>query len=458
MPSVLEPPQIRSLTQDRQSTLVHRIAVNVMRLAMLVAIAGIFGGGWYLAKRGFGREWRYRVVEELHRRGVEASVGRLTLDPFRGLVAQNVRIFDYKNRENTLAVISESSLYIHYAALIHHEPFLNALDVRNAQIALPLTTAERPAEKVQLNSFRAHIYFPPEQIYVSQAEGIFCGIRISASGQLIKRENYKPSSPIPEEEWRRRVAIVRWVVSELQKFNFPAAPPSLQVKFTGDVAEIENARVEATLRGDRLERGNYEIRNLSAAAEWKDQHLDVTQCEWSDHLGSFAGRADWNQQSNRANFQIRCSLDLRVFLDAFELSDSLVDVTFQSPPLVEVSGAVNFAANHLRPKVIGHAAFAQFIYKSEPFSDLAADFSWDGERTLLRDVRLRHQTGQLRADLFEAPNDFRLNLESTMAPSAVHGLVSPDLDEFLRDWEWQRPPTIHLAIQGSDHRPANWRG
>src|SRR5205823_4227066 len=88
------------------------IAVNVMRLAMLVAIAGIFGGGWYLAKRGFGREWRYRVVEELHRRGVEASVGRLTLDPFRGLVAQNVRIFDYKNRENTLAVISEISLDI----------------------------------------------------------------------------------------------------------------------------------------------------------------------------------------------------------------------------------------------------------------------------------------------------------------------------------------------------------
>src|SRR5436309_6018754 len=169
MPSVLEPPQIRSLTQDRQSTLVHRIAVNVMRLAMLVAIAGIFGGGWYLAKRGFGREWRYRVVEELHRRGVEASVGRLTLDPFRGLVAQNVRIFDYKNRENTLAVISEISLDINYAALIHHEPFLNALDVRNAQITLPLrrpmgeptkrnpTTSAPPSifRQKQINSVKA---------------------------------------------------------------------------------------------------------------------------------------------------------------------------------------------------------------------------------------------------------------------------------------------------------------
>src|SRR3989441_8980617 len=282
MPSVREPPQIRPLTRDRRSTLVHRIAVNVMRLAMLVAIAGIFGGGWYLAKRGFGRQWRYRVVEELHKRGVEASVGRLTLDPFRGLIAQNVRIFDYKNRENTLALISEVSLDINYAALIHHQPFLNALDVRDAQITLPLKAAEGKAEKAQLTNFRAHVYFPSEQIYVSQAEGIFCGIRISATGQLIKRENYQPSPAISPEEWQRRLMIAQRVLNELEKFQYPAALPSLQLKFSGDVAEIEKAHVEATLHGDRLERGGYEMRDLSAAAEWNDQHLNIAHCEWND--------------------------------------------------------------------------------------------------------------------------------------------------------------------------------
>jgi hypothetical protein len=429
-----------------------------LRVVVLAAICGILGGGWYLAKRGFGRQWRSLVVEELHKRGVEASVGRLTLDPFRGLVAKNVRIFDYKNRENTLAVISEISLDINYAALIHHESFLNALDVRNAQITLPLATTAGRMEKVQLNNFRAHVYFPPEQIYVSQAEGLFCGIRISATGQLIKRENYKPSPPIPEDEWRRRVAMGRWLVSELQKFNFPGAPPSLQVKFIGDVAELENARVEATLRGDRLQRGNYEMRNLSVAAEWKDRHLDVTQCEWNDHLGDFAARADWNQQSGRANFLIHSSLDLRVLLDAFDLSGPLADVTFDSPPRVEISGSVNFEANRIRPEMIGHAAFGRFSYKSALFSDLTADFSWDGERTLLRDLRLRHQTGHFRADLFEAPNDFRLNVESTMAPSAMAPVVSPELGAFLRQWEWQRSPSIRLSIRGENRNPGSWRG
>jgi hypothetical protein len=429
-----------------------------MRLAVVIAMFGIIGAGYYLARRGFGREWRYRVVEELHKRGVEADIGRLTLDPFRGLVARKVRIFDYKNRENTLARISEVSLDINYAALIHRQPFLNALDVRDAQITLPLKTEGGTADKVQLTNFRAHVYFPPEQIYVSQAEGILCGIRISATGQLIKREDYQPSPAISPEEWQRRLSIAQRVLNELKKFRFPEALPSLQLKFSGDVAEIEKARVEATLRSDRVQRASYELRDLSAAAEWNDQHLNISHCEWSDGKGNFAGRADWNRETNRANLQARSSLDLKGFLDAFGLGEPLAGVEFRSPPLVEISGSLGFGPNRFRPDVIGHAAFGQFSYKTIPFSDLAADFSWDGERTFVRDLRVRHKTGQLRADLLDAPADFRLNVESTISPDALRALVPREPNEFLRDWEWQRSPAIRLAIRGKDRNPENWQG
>src|SRR5213079_658280 len=323
MPPVLEPPQVRPSTRYRRHTWRHRMGLGLMRLTILAAIVSIVAGGYYLARRGFGREWRYRVVEELHKRGVEAQIGRLTLDPFRGLVAKNVRIFDYKNRENTLALISEVSLDINYAALIHHEPFLNALAVRDAQIILPFKTADEKGDRAALTNLRAHVYFPPEQIYVSQAEGIFCGIRISATGQLIKRENYQPSPALSAEEWQKRLLIAQRAVNELQKFRFPAARPSVQIKFSGDVAEIEKARVEATLRGDRLQRGNYEMRDLSAVAEWNNQQLTIAHCEWSDDMGSLAARANWNVQGNSASFQTRSSLDLKAFLDAFGLGEPL---------------------------------------------------------------------------------------------------------------------------------------
>ena len=435
--------------------LVARIAI---RLTILAAVAAAFGGGYYLARRGFGREWRYRVVEELRKRGVEAQIGRLTLDPFRGLVAKHVRIFDYKNRENSLALISEISLDINYAALIHNEPFLNALDVRDAQITFPLKTAEGKASRADLTNFRAHVYFPPEQIYVSQAEGVLCGIRVTAKGQLIKRENYQPSQSITPEEWQKRLSVVQRVLNELQKFRFPSGPPSLQLNFSGDIAEIEKAHVEATLRGDRLQRGSYEIRDLSAAAEWNNQRLDIAHCEWSDSKGSFTARADWNQESNTAKFQTRSSLDLKAFLNAFGVREPFEVIEFRSSPFFEIVGSINFHAGGFRPDIVGHAAFGQFTYKKVPFSDLTADFSWDGERTFVRELRVRHQTGQLRADLLDAPNDFRVNLESTISPDAVRPLVPKEANEFLRDWQWQRPPAIRITIRGTDRNPASWQG
>jgi hypothetical protein len=458
MPLVLEPTEVRRSRQTLRLRRARRVVAIVIRLTVLAAVVAIFSGGYYLARRGFGREWRYRVVQELRKRGVEAQIGRLTLDPFRGLVAKHVRIFDYKNRENTLALISEISLDINYAALLHNEPFLNALDVRDAQITFPLKTAEGKASKPQLTNLRAHVYFPPEQIYVSQAEGVFCGIRISARGQLIKRENYQPSPSLSSENWQRRLSVAQRVLNELQKFRFPGGPPTLQVKFSGDIAEIEKAHVEATLRGNRLQLGNYEIRDLSAAGEWNNQRLDIAHCEWMDHSGTFAGRGDWNRERNTAKFQIRSSLDLKAFLSAFGLREPFADAEFHSPPRLEITGSLRFAGQELRPDLIGHAAFGQFTYKNVPFSDLTADFSWDGQRTFIRELRVRHQTGQLRADLFDAPNDFRLNLESTISPDAIRPFVPAKTNEFLREWQWQRPPTIRMTIRGTDRNPASWQG
>src|SRR5262249_4168656 len=128
MPPVLEEPQTQTSAQDRQSTFKRRLTISILRMSIVLAIALGISGGWYLVSKGSRGQWRSRVVEELHRRGVEAAIGHLTLDPFRGLVARDVRIFSYKDRSETLAFISEIALDINYAAFFHHQPFLNALD------------------------------------------------------------------------------------------------------------------------------------------------------------------------------------------------------------------------------------------------------------------------------------------------------------------------------------------
>jgi hypothetical protein len=455
MPALIEPePQVAPMAER---AFARRLLISAIRFTTVVAIAGMLGGGWYMAHKGFGREWRERVVEELHKRGVEASVAHLTVDPFRGLVARDVQIYDYKHRENVVAVISEVSLDINYAALLHHQPFLNALDVRDAQLTLPVAAGQAQPRAAQLTKFRAHVYFPPDQIYVSQAEGLFCGVRISATGQLIKRENAPPSTALSEEEWQKRLALLQRVVTELQKFSF-SSHPSLQIKFSGDLAELENAHVEATLRADKVRREKYELHDLLVLGEFSGQIFRLTRCEWSDPAGAFAAAGSWNRGTNDASFQVRSNIDLKGLLDAFGFGKILADFTFKTPPVLAASGNGDFHEARPHLKVIGNLTVPNLAYRGVNFSQLSANFSWDGERTLLRDIHLQNQGGHLSAEMLDAPHDFRLDLDSTINPIALRAFVSPELQQFLADWEWPQPPSVRLVIRGDDHRPETWRG
>src|SRR6059058_6320154 len=349
MPAILEAPE-ETLISDahRSRSFTRRLLVSVARFLAVLALGAMAGGGWYLARKGFGRKWRRLVVEELHKHGVEASVRRLTLDPFRGLIAQDVRIYDYKNRENTIAEISRISLDVNYAALLQRQAFLNAIDIRNAQVTLPLPEGADPkSPHAQIKNLHAHIYFPPEQIYVSQADGIFCDIRISATGQLIKRNDYKPSRDATPEEWQTRLAILQRSVSELSQFKF-SERPHLQIKFSGDVAQLENARVEGTLQTGPWQRGNYQAQKLTMTGEFADQALSLRQCELQDGLGGFSASAIWRRPTDELQFQARSSLNLRALLESVGLSHLVSDITLLAPPRFEISGTAKLGEGQPR--------------------------------------------------------------------------------------------------------------
>lgn len=461
MPSALvepaaEPPVFAS--RRRRASFRRRLLSTALRLALVVALSALTGGGWYLSKKGFSRKWRELVARELHEHGVEASVRRLTLDPFRGLIAQDVRIFDYKHDENTLAVISEVALDLNYGALFEHKPFLNSIAIRNATISFPVADNEGAETRARLKKFNALVYFPPEQIDVRAAEGLFCGVRISAVGQLIKRENYQSSATGSPETKARREALFHRFVSELGNFRFPGGPPQLQVKFSGDLSQLENAWVEVTLRGARIRRGEYEAREIFAAAEWREQKFHLTRCEWEDTAGNFAARGSWSRAAGKASFQARSTIDFSALCTAFGLGETMRELMLQSRPIIEASGSASIQGNERTVQVIGHFAVDQFSYGAVQFEGASANFSWDGARALLRDVELRHASGELTAEVFDGPGDFRLELESAVNPAVLQPLLPAAMQHFLGDWSWTKPPVIELSVRGSSRDPASWTG
>ena len=109
-------------------------------------------------------------------------------------------------------------------------------------------------------------------------------------------------------------------------------------------------------------------------------------------------------------------------------------------------------------QAIGKIALETFTYQDIGFEGLTCNFAWDGTRTMVRDIRLRHHSGQLSADLYDAPNDFRLIVESSVVPNALATLAPERLRPFLAEWEWGRSPNIHLSFHGNESRSGELAG
>ena len=81
------------------------------------------------------------------------------------------------------------------------------------------------------------------------------------------------------------------------------------------------------------------------------------------------------------------------------------------------------------------------------------NFHWDGERTMVRDIHVRHQSGELVGRLLDAPNDFRIDLASTIDANALRSLAPAEIREFVNDWDWPHAANIQLSIRGSAPLP-----
>ena len=220
--------------------------------------------------------------------------------------------------------MSEISLDINYAALFHHQPFLNALDIRNGNLTIPLPPVAGQVQQAELKRFRAHVYFPPERIEVSQAEGVFCGVRISASGQLIKRESYRPV----DERTRPKKPARRLRLAPDARDD--SAALSLPGRGAGIAGEIFRRPLPARGRACRshaarqprscatlMKRGIFISRRNG-----RTTRLRFRSSNGAMHAGRFAGTATWSRANGQANFQARSSIDLKRLLDSFGFGDA----------------------------------------------------------------------------------------------------------------------------------------
>ncbi len=451
-----------------------RLALLGLALALL---GTVFWAGWYVYNRGFTRKWRDQLTAELRSRGFDFTAKRLTLNPFEGLVAEDAQLYLLDEHHTHLLYINRVAVDISIANLIQKKPFLNSLDLRGANLTLPVDMADPNGPKLKLHRFQAKLSLLPGEVRLTQAQGDFYGLQISASGTLQNPGSFSPTGTPPPtlEDRARRRAWAHYVTDEIGKVRSSRAPPRLEVLFQGDLARPESLRASVQLSGEALRRGSYYLEKLSVKLDYAAGAFHLRQGEFTDKQGTLSTLGDYSPAVGEARFQVQSGfdaqhrgLDLVALAHEFYNPPELGNFQFHESPRLQIDGRARFnpavnadgAAPPVAPasfiQCTGRVALGRFSYHKFEFERAETDFSWNDDRWYLRDLRLVRSSGnggnnalqQIAADVLSEPAGCKVRLSSTFDPMAFVSLAPPRVQSALERLEFRDLPRVELTATG----------
>lgn len=430
----------------------RRVALRILQLFCILLAGFLVWGGWYLYTKGFTRKWRGFVSEEFHKRGLEISLRRLTLDPLHGLVAKDVKVYDSAERRGVLAVISQITLDINYANLVQGTAFLNEVDLRDAKLVLPIDPARPRGPKIEVENLNARLQLPPNHMELVFAEADIAGVHFSASGRVSNRPAAEPKGDkksdapaVGEQKW------VAPLLEHLRSLEFRNGPPRVDLRFEGELKDLAGFSAEATVTVPSVARDGRRLEQIFAFLRYREGVATLTRLTISDEKGNLEARGTYQTKTGDADFQLRSTLDLQALAHLALSSRALDEAVFYAPPFLELSGQANL--KNSKRQVVGEVALGKFGVKSVLFDGFSAKASWDGTRWAVRDARLVHRSGELSLNAVQVPGQFRAHLLSSIDPKVFIPFTSGKTAEMIGELDFPDAPRLELRVSGPSLKP-----
>lgn len=418
-----------------------------------IIVASLLAAGWYAYNKGFTKKWRGFVTTEFRKRGVDLTLRKLTLHPLRGIIAKEVKVYDTNDKRRTMAVIDEMRLVINWANLLRKKTFLDALDLRDAKLSLPIDPENTRGPKIEVTKLSGRLMLPPEQVYLSNFEAELYGIRVSASGRIINPQKasaiFRPKVSKAEKNPAEQLAHV---LDELRRLKYGETAPQLDLRFSGDLARPETVFVELKLWADQVRREDWRLQSLYLDALYRDQRLALRQLSASDAKGDFRLTGSYDPLAKGVEVQIHSTLDPQPTVKAFGRIPQLEEFVFYEPPSIDITVRAAFGDSP-EAQATGRISAKRFALRSVLFDQFETDLVYQGDRWAARGIRLVHQSGEITGDVMQLPDDFRTRLRSSINPEVLTPLLTGATAEWFKQFNFIDAPTVHIEARGPSPDP-----
>ncbi len=426
-----------------------------VRLGFLAALAAI---STVLYGR-LAEPWlRSLVIDEFARRGYSVSMESLGFDASGAVVAHNATLNRPGDTMREIVAVDRVAIALNWGAALRGGTAIDHLTVRNARLRLP----QREGPFSTLENLDARIQLSESQLRVSRAEWRVGPLIVAAHGTVLNPGALPLPSPTPRKPGADHPgASLEDLLGQIQF----ARPARLEIDFHADGANPAAANVRATLRTGEGHFGGYSFRELTADAVLQSGSLELREFRLRDAKGQLAASGRWLPERNQIEARLISDMDLpglaRYALHAIptvKMPTEVFDLlTFDKAPRIDASVSATLGPERTL-SVIGRFEAPQVDVAGETLHALRADFSWDGGRTLIRNLHLEHTSGRLTGQMLLTRETFRAALSSSINPNILRAFTTGRARKALEEWDFIDPPLIEVELAGSKPTIANLRG
>lgn len=347
------------------------------------------------------------------------SMGRLSLHPLRGPVAEEVVVLD--RRRTPLLQLDRLAVTLNLSALLHRRIQVEALELDRASLRLPMADGNA----VHLSDASARLLLPPGKLRISRAEATLEGWRISVRGTLLHPQRFDPSTFGAGGGTTKGAELIGRVLDILRETRHPLSSPRLSIVLSGDLSDPTSIQADSiALQADDLHWRELYFSKLRVNAFYREQVVTLTSAEARlDRGGVLIAQGFFAEKNRSGEVFLQGKFDPAPWLRSFDREDLLPQVYFNEPLGLFLHARLNSLETGMQEdamepslQAMGRLEVENFTVRGVPVDFFAAEFAWQPGLFLTRgarvvgpavnatlDVRLLDQTASVRTDGFFTP-------------------------------------------------------
>ncbi len=416
-----------------------------IRAVLFIVFICLPAGIIYLREVGIGYGLKERVAGALSGKGFSTEIGKLLVDPFKGLIAKNVEVKETTGGAVNLARIERLVVSVNLTDLLAGRFTVDHIRLDETDVSIPIGT-EPDSPRLNVNGVSAELFFLGDQMRISSFEGRVQGVNVVLSGSLQNPRAFQLQPPAKQQNPQLGKELLSKIIETLSTLKFPGAPPELRVKINGNLADLTTLAISPiSLRCGPIVTPNWSVEGVEAEADYEKQVLNIKRLKVRASEGSLNLSAKW--KDGALDFELSSNLMPEPFRRLLPKDSPLKNLKFAAAPRLEATGRLA-QASPVQYNVTGTMQIGKFSFRGMDFDAFSTDFASSNGKIFLRDAKLLAAGGQIGVDLLLAPQDFRVRLSNTIAPTAFAPLLGKKERDALKLMDFRDAPYLQLDLRG----------